>query len=267
MNAGRLNLLQRQQQLIEKIFTFIEPHHQLVPATDQGLKIYQNNLLMTATRALMLSYPVIQKMLGKEAMTALAKQLLEFDPPNHGDWAEWGEKLADYITKTSLIKDHPFLYDTAKLEWKIHQVSRGMEGTVNLATLSRLTDYDLKRVHIELTSATALYQSKYPMDAIWMAHQPVSSGYQIDDKALEQAIEQHEDSCLLFIHQHHQLPQLKRLTEPEYQWLANIIQGYSIAELLESQPGFDFVGWFSSAIKNNWIKQITLNPVQTGEKQ
>ncbi len=266
MSTFRQGLLQRQQQLVERIFAFIEPHRSIAPDTHQGIRIYQNNLLMTATRALSITYPVIEKMVGKQTLTALAKLLLHRDPPDSGDWAEWGESLAELLTTTELVQQAPYLFDMAQLEWKIHQVSRCPEQAVNLATLSRLTDYDLARVYIRLSPAIALQHSNYPIDALWRAHQTRNDYFQINQRELKKAIQQHQGACLLLIYQQHQVAQLKRVTPQEYRWLQDILAGYSIAELLDQHPEFDFVAWFSSAIQENWIEQLTITRPHEGDQ-
>ena len=262
----RISLARRQQQLVQEIFDF-SASPLLVPSRSRaGVQTYQNNLLMTAARALTITYPVIEKMLGAEAIRVLAKSLLDMKPPSSGDWAEWGGDLADALTLTPIIQDYPYLYGMAKLEWKLHQVGRSKDQTINLASINRLTDNDLSGVWIQLVDALSLQKSTYPLDILWKAHQSQDTNFQLDIETLAQAIHEHQGPCCLMIYKQHQIAKFKSLSEQEFQWLTDIYSGYSIADLLDRHPSVDFAHWFSSAIEQNWIKELSLTSHYSGEQ-
>ena len=60
MNLNRNSALLYQTHLLTDIFS------EQAETQDAGLRVYQNNLRMTAARSLSISYPVIYKMIGEK---------------------------------------------------------------------------------------------------------------------------------------------------------------------------------------------------------
>lgn len=249
----QFQLAQRQAQMVERIFC-------LQNATSEGLKIYQNNLLFTAARALSISYPVLEKLLGQETLITLAQRLLQLESPNSGDWADWGEQLAELIQQTELAREHPYLKDMARLEWQLHRLARQSSANLDRNSLSLLETQDLANVWISLSPEIRLSHSELPIDQIWLAHKSIEDREHLNSEALADAIQQHSGHCFLVLYQELHKPTLKRINEAEFRWLDDIRQGLSIEQLLDQHPDFDFVQWLSKAVERNWIKHLSTNP-------
>lgn len=247
----------RQQELVKMIFSIqAEPQPVAASAFDRGLKIYRNNLLMTATRSLSLSYPVLEKMLGKDAIRVLARDLLQRSPPRTGDWAEWGGGLAERLSQSPLIEAHPYLPDIAHLEWLVHQASRAESPPLVLAELSRLSEQPAENVRFRLAPSIALLKSDFPVDLLWQAHQPQDEEFELDAPALATALSKQSGPCTVLVFQQNQVARVKRLSEAEYRWVHDMAQANSLAELLDRHPDFDFINWLSQAIKEGLLEGL-----------
>lgn len=219
-------------------------------AFNKGLRIYQNNLLMTAARALSLAYPVIERMLGNEAIIALARDLLRRAPPQSGDWGDWGADLEALIANTSLINEHPYLGDVARLEWLMHQASRSAETLLQTGSLSRLSEAALESVYLRLSASIGLLNSPFPVDVLWNAHQSNGEPFRLDERALASALRKQNGETFLMVYQQNQVAHMKRIAIAEYRWLEDVERGLSLSELFDRHPDFDFIHWLSEAVQD-----------------
>lgn len=258
MNGENQDLVFDQQELVEMIFNLgLDVDKDISPAYSKGLQVYRNNLLMTAKRSLALTYPVIEKMLGDDAMLILARDLLKLSPPVSGIWAEWGGQLAALIAKTSLIEDYPFLVDVARLEWCIHQSSRSSYLPLETATLTKLSSENTDSLKFIVASSLSLLRSSFPIDDFWYAHQPEGESIIFDQITLENAISHFEGERYLMVYQYHQLPRIKQISKDEFCWMEDVINGLSLAGLLARHPKFDFSAWLSQSINENYLEGLS----------
>lgn len=222
----------------------------------QGLRIYQNNLLMTAARSLSLSYPVLEKLLSAQTMVAVAREFLKVSRPDAGDWAEWGEQLPDWLATTALAEESPFLPDVARLEWLMHHASRSAPADFHSSSLSMLSGESLEQARIALAPSVGVLASSYPVDAIWQAHQPQEGAFELDTVALEEALGQGAPARYLLVYQHNQVAHMKSLSRQEHAWFADLNQGYTVAELIARHPEFELITWLPRAIQGDLVEDL-----------
>jgi len=249
------SLALRQQSLIDSIFSFDSVDPQTAPA-QQGLKIYQNNLLMTANRALTICYPVLNQLVGSEAMVALSRMLLQYAPPSEGDWGEWGDAMAELLAQTPLAREYPYLPDVARLEWLAWQSSRNMEPAPDTESLALLAEYHPDQIVIELAQSLSMMQSLWPVQAIWQSHQSADQEG-VDKAMLTRALAQQKtDHSYMLISLKNYKVIIRPVYADEYHWIKSIRQGISLGELLDLYPGFDFATWLPVALHNGWISRL-----------
>lgn len=241
-----------QQYLLKSIFSF----SQVAGLPQEGLEIYQNNLQMTAHRTLSISYPVIESMIGKEALHILTRRLLSEYRPRHGDWAEWGEQLSVCLQRSELHEDYPYLADIASLEWAFHQATRSAANVFDADSLSRLSDTALESIYCVLSPSVKLLSSEFPLYQIWRAHRGLKPGEQPDVTVLENIMKNISNAERCVAYQHNGIPSVEPLSESQFDWMEGLEQGLSIASLLDIYPSFDFVTWLSDAIRKEWITSL-----------
>lgn len=253
MQSDSTSLNNRQAALIKTIFAGATSS--LDSPVDKGMQIYQNNLLMTAARVLSVSFPVIKKMLGEDTVQLLARHLLAQELPNSGDWADWGSQLPELIRSTPLHNEHPYLAETAELEWLLHQAARSSGTELDTASLSRLSAEDLSNVYLHLGKSVSALQSNFPVDELWRIHQKdfaeISS-----DEVLNLLTRPQQESFFL-IYQKDHLPCIERLPIEEFEWITELIAGNDLASLLEQFPAFDFSQWLTKAIEQQWLQKLS----------
>lgn len=262
MGCQHLSLREWQQNLTTDIF-------QKYDVDDANpLAIYQNNLLMTATRSLSISYPVVAKMIGHDVMIPLASRLLKQELPETGDWADWGEELALLIHESELNDQLPMLADMARFEWLMHLAGRRAEVPFCSASLELLSLYELDELTVTLSPSVEVFRSHYPISKLWALHQPDVPDY---SPAPEQIIKELENGTpeYLAIAQFRGRPAQVPLDQSEHEAMTEFIFGKSIGHLIDDQTtNFNFIQWLPKAIQNGWITEIThtnSTSIQNGE--
>ena len=248
------DVLAQQNALLTQIYgpsTDVVDHSQTA-----GLAIYQNNLLMTAARALSISYPVIEKMVGEQTIVALARHLLQHQQPSSGDWADWGSALATTLDKTPLVEGAPYLPDMATVEWLMHNVARSPTPVLQAETLTLLASHAPDTLYFELPDALTTFHSVIPIDVLWHAHQSQDGEFSLDQEALADALKNASGDCFLVIYQHDLRATIERISEDEFAWLNDIHHGRNLAELLDTHPNFDFAEWLKKASRLSQIKAL-----------
>lgn len=250
----------RQADLINSIFGDVQFNSQgNDSSTSKGIKIYQNNLLMTATKALSLNYPVIEQMMGEEAMQLLTQYLLNRELPSTGDWADFGFKLPELIVSTPLHEEHPYLVDTALLEWNLNKAAKSAATELDVASLSRLSEADLTTVQLHLAKHLHVMQSSFQIDKLWRLHQSSEHKGTPDKEAILEILSQSSNSKDYFflIYQKDHVPCLTRISKAEHKWFVSALSGDNLAQLLDKYPNFDFSQWLTQAIEHQWLSHLS----------
>lgn len=271
MSAERNNLALRQQTLVNEIRSIHSAPKTLSlnPENDsetsigfavhqtEGLRIYQNNLKAIAYRALSIAYPVLEQLIGDQALRLLALQLIQLQPLRSGDWGDWGESLATLIEASEMINDYPFLTDIAVLEWHIHCANRSKDNEFDRDSLTLLEQHPLDSVHIELSESTRQFNSHYPIDTIWQLHQPQSPEQrQALKDQLQQELNQVDSHFRFLVTKKEYQARIRRLSDQDALWFSSVFSGESLEELLTELPAFNFPDWLKNAIENNYLTRF-----------
>ncbi len=242
---------QRQSALVTDIFT----KSSLSGVPERALSIYQQNLQMTAARSLSISYPVLQQMVGEQAIFILAQRLLAWEKPVTGDWADWGSQLGQVIENSELAIEHPYLADIARLEWALHLSGRRALTTFDRTRLPLLTEVDPEHLTIKLQPSLAVLESPFPVQPMWQLHRD-SHGQHDLSEGLEIIMQHREHTHYAVVYQHQNKPKADPIDAQQYSWLLGVQQGMHLAALLDTYPGIDFARWLSQAIEHQWIETI-----------
>lgn len=258
MQSETSMLKNRQAALIDMIFSGMEYSSTAQGKhNDQGIKIYQNNLIMTACKALSLNYPVIDKMLGQEAMLLLTRHLLKMELPSSGNWADFGQALPALISNTALHEEHPYLQSTAELEWCLNKAARSAATELDIASLSRLSASDLSTVKIHLAPGLGTVKSRFRIDQLWRLHQTSATREQPNSDAIFDVLSSSHSDHFFIVYQRNHLPCIKPISQPQYLWFVSVSAGFDLAHLFGQYPKFDFSQWLSRAIEEQWIHKLS----------
>ncbi len=113
------------------------------------MKIYRRNVFSAVTNALRLSYPVVEKLVGKDFFAAAGREFIKTSPPSSGNLDDYGADFGDFLASFPPAQSLPYLPDVARLEWLHHECA--------------LADAEDRSIR--------LFHSPYPVHRIWDINQ------------------------------------------------------------------------------------------------
>ena len=137
----------------------------------QGLMgIYQNSALANITHSLILTYPVIEKLVGEEFFSAMCREFIYITWPKSGNMDDYGAEFPDFLAEFKHAKHLLYLKGVARLEWAFHQSSLADDTLItDWSTLAQASD--ILQLHFVVTPSLALINSTFPIDKIWHLNQ------------------------------------------------------------------------------------------------
>lgn len=148
-----------------------------VPA--DRLNIYRNTFVTGVTKALRLSYPAVQRLVGAEFFDGAAALFIARHPPGAACLDEYGADFPQFLRDFQAAASLPYLPDVARLEWAVNRAIHAVDvEPLDPARLSALPPEDQIRVCFVPHPSISLLRVDGPADVIWRG---VLSG---DDAAL-----------------------------------------------------------------------------------
>ena len=226
-------------------------------AIEAGLSTYRANAGAIAERALQVAFPTVAALVGAVAFAALARDLWRQHPPQRGDLGEWGAALPDLIAANPALASEPYLPDSARLDWLVHQASRAADGPAEPPALDALGTHSPEQLQLVLRPGCALLASVWPVASLWSAHQHAG-----DDRfagvrtALAAAVAEQA-----WVYREGWAVRVAALEPSAAAFMAAILAGSTVADALDSAgDDFDFEAWLVQALQGHWLHGVALQP-------
>lgn len=223
----------------------------------KGVNVYRRNLLANAERALSISFPTLFELLDSDVSKRITHQFLKSSPPNQGDWAQWGEALASFISTVEIGDKYPYLADCTALDWHIHCALHGVDQIFRQSSLQLLNAYEPEHIIIEFNANVKLLESEYPIADIFYAHHAVDELQR--ETALnnaQQALASPMKEQIVMTYRPEFQPKVATLTAGEAMFMQSLMTGKSLANALNTvneKHHFSFENWLVKAIEQNLI--------------
>ena len=251
----------RQQLLVGTLWRDADPSalqgwlRQEPPAAAHGLTAYRGNAGAIAERALAGAYPTVAALVGGEAFAALARDFWQHHAPERGDLGEWGAALPEFIAANAMLASEPYLADSARLDWCVHQASRAADALQAPPALDALVDGAAEAVRLLLRPGCALISSAWPVAAIWQAHQTDAQDRFDDVRAAFAA--SRGDHALVW--RDGFAVRVDALDDASAAFTCSVLGGATLAEALDDAgEGFAFDQWLVQALRKRWL--VALQP-------
>jgi hypothetical protein len=223
-----------------------------------GLDAYRANAQAVAERSLAAAYPVLARLIGEEAMAALARDLWRVDPPPKGDLAWFGGGLADWLRTIEAFEALPYLPDMARLEWAVHRAQVAADPAETPLEL-RLLGGDPESLGVHFVAGSAGLASQWPVSAIWRAHQE-SPDTEPDLEAARAALAAGRGDIAWVWRRGHRVD-VAVLSMAEYELHRRLEAGDALGPALSStlaeHPDFSFEHWLTRALRDGWLAGFT----------
>jgi hypothetical protein len=221
---------------------------------EQRLGIYSGSVHGILTQALGVMFPTCKSLVGDDFFNNMCKIFIDKNPPNTCFFAEYGAQLPEFIKTFEYVKDLPYLYDVARLEW-IRQIIWHEEKpqTSDFSGLATLSEDEQSNVVFTLSKRMRLIKSDYRIDDLWFAHQP-DNEIELENMDINQTIK-------LIIKRDKNIIKISTFSENEidsdfWDFLNAISKGDKLESLAE-QFGESLGSHLSQGIQGAWIQSFT----------
>ena len=138
----------------------------------ERVEIYRNNLREGFIKALAITFPVIERLVGTDYFRHLASEYHRAHPSRSGNLDHVGAVFAAFLRAHFATTEYAYLPDVAQLEWACHQALVAPDAVGLTAEIFR----DIEPEHVEqarfdLHPAAMVVRSGYPILRIWRANQ------------------------------------------------------------------------------------------------
>lgn len=134
------------------------------------LGIYRNNVFGNLTRALRLSYPAVERLVGEDFFAAAAQRFIVASPPRAADLNQYGEGFVDFLATFEAAASVPYLPDVARLEWAVSRAFHAPPATpLAPEALNAVRPEREAELRFQPHPTLSLLTLAFPAHAIWQA--------------------------------------------------------------------------------------------------
>jgi len=139
-------------------------------AAEQRLAIYRNTFVGSLTRALRLTYPAVDRLVGRAFFDGVAQAFMRERPP-HSAWLDaYGADFPEFLGSFAPSGSLSYLADVARLEWAVSRALHAPDAApVELARLAGIDEADHGRIRFTSHPSVSLLRVNAPVDELWRA--------------------------------------------------------------------------------------------------
>jgi Putative DNA-binding domain len=192
-----------------------------------AIEVYRNNYCGNLYDTLVGAYPVTEELVGKDFFRLLARQFIEQHQSCGGNLHHYGTEMADFVAAFDPARRLVYLPDVATLEWACHVAYFAEDAAaLNLGQLAELPSEQYPDLILRTDPASQVVSSRYPIAAIWHAHQPgAPSDFHIDLDA---------GSCNALVSRKDDVVLVSELSDANATWMRSIQAGTPLGFAAES---------------------------------
>ena len=140
------------------------------------LSIYRNNILISLTKVLAATFPVVARLVDRRFFDYAADTFIRESLPKSRCLSDYGGNFPTFLSSFTPAAGLAYLPDVAELEWRISR-ARCAEPLppLSASALLEVAECDLGRVVFQLQPTSGHVSSRFPVDSIWIDNQPEAS--------------------------------------------------------------------------------------------
>jgi len=132
--------------------------------------IYRNNVTASLTEALEKSFPVLQKLLGEDFYSALAREFMREHPPQTPILSRYGDQMPAFLERFPPVAQLGYLPDVARLEQAIRESYHAADvAPADTSGLATMPADQLMAQKFAFAPAMRMLRSRWPVYDIWRA--------------------------------------------------------------------------------------------------
>lgn len=200
---------------------------------NRRLSVYRNTFASTLIRAMRLSCPAVNRLVGTAFFDAAVREYIAVRPPHSSYLDEFGGDFADFLEQFRPARSVPYLPDVARLEWA---VSRGLHApdapALGAAEVGIVDPADHERIRFHPHPSVSLVHSRFPVDEIWR------SVLDSDDARLA-AIDPGSGAVWVIVQRHESGIRVDRLEATTWRFLDDLFAGCALGDAVGKHPDID----------------------------
>lgn len=233
--------------------------------TQTGLNVYTNNFIENGIRALSITFPTVEGLIGEDSFRMLSRKFLRHEAKASFDWAEYGITLPTFIESQEALETYPFLSEVAELDWAIHSVQREADKEFEPATFALLESGDTNLLRFIAAPGLQSRRFWFPVaDLYRLIHEPFLQSEEglLARKALLKNITESINNAInmttprsLVLWRAEYKAQFEYLSDAEADVIQKINAQASVDVVIETigAHNIDLVEWLTKAISNKLI--------------
>lgn len=139
------------------------------PGIPWRLDVYRRNAFGNLADALAAIYPVVRKLVGAEFFRHATGEFIARTPSRSGDLNDYGADFPGFLAGYAPVAGLPYLPDTARLEWLVHEAYFAADRPAVLPATS--SPEELATWRLQLHPTVRRFESPYPVHRIWQVNQ------------------------------------------------------------------------------------------------
>lgn len=201
--------------------------------TADRLDIYRNTFVHTLIKALRLSFPVTERLVGGEFFEGAAQFFIADHPPREAWLDRFGGEFPDFLRAFPHARSIVYLGDVAELEWAVNSALHAADvAPLDVAVLGAVSSEYQGRISFVAHPSVSLLRLACPVDTIWRAV------LARDDEALEK-VDIESGPVNLLVERREAGIEVERLDEQSGLFLSNLCAGQPIEAALHTAEDFD----------------------------
>ncbi len=213
----------------------------------ERLKVYRNNIVGGLTDTLLISFPLVKKLVGEAFFKELARAFIPQNPPNEGCLNTYGQGLNTFIKTFKPAQSLPYLSDVARFEIALtNSYYAPDDKALTIEDLSKILPEDLSNMPLQLRKSTELLSSSYPLNAI-------REFCLREDQNNDEQLDLDQSGAPLMIYRPALEVLVVTLNKDEFEMLQNLENnpnlGSALEKTLEQHENFDFQGFLQKHIE------------------
>lgn len=196
----------------------------------ERLRIYRNTFRSTLTEALRMTYPAVDRLVGRDFFDNAAEQFIHANPPSSAYLNEYGGGLAEFLAAFQPASTLSYLPDVARFEWALSVAANAVDAPMlEPGVLAAVDSGSHAALQFEPHPSVRFLALAYPADQIADA---VMSG---DDAAMAE-VDLSSTPVRLVVHRGPGGVEAQRLDPDAHAFVSRLCAGEPLGRLLETAP-------------------------------
>ncbi len=220
-----------------------------------AMTVYRNNYRGNLHDTLACVYPVTEQLVGKDFFRMMTRQFIGQHFSCSGNLHHYGAEMAAFIAGFTPAQGLAYLPDVVALEWACHCAYFAPDAaTLDINKLSRIPPGHYPDLILLIHPACHVVRSRYPITAIWHAHQPNAPG--------EFHIDLDSGPCIALASRMNDVIHVSELAEADAAWLLSIQAGTPLGTATDATqkqyPDFDLQAALINLASKNVLTDFNL---------